>query len=408
VCDESEGSKTTLATDNPLRLKEVLQLVLSFVGHKQYLFLSLVNSSWKAEYHLLALTKPCERKHRQDKCTPGKCTSYAAAYASIPRLQLAFRDRAGVLRLTGDCQIERAAGRRAAIQILQQAIELGLQLTSRVAAGAIKSRDMQKLSWLHTEHRCPLPLDATTIAAEARHPDMLRWLQQSGCEFNEHTSYAAARTANNIEVLQLLQDTGCPLNRYACNAAVAAGDLQQLQWLHARGASLATVAPGEVFKGASVPIVHWLIEQGALAGVLSESTMALAAKLGDTELCKLLQAMDCPWDVRATAAAARYGQCDTLRFLREQGCPWDVRAFTNALNAEPFVCADPLPKLQYWAEQGTLAGAWLLNSLLEWAGSVNRLSVAVWLRQQGAQWPIMLCTHDRERGDTPWPEEAVA
>jgi hypothetical protein len=343
----------------------------------------------------------------QDKCTPGKCTSYAAAYASISRLQLAFRDRAGVVRLTGDWQIEHAAGRHADIQILQQAIELGLQPTSRVAEGAIRSRDMQKLSWLYTEHRCPLPQDATTIAAEARNLDMLHWLQQNGCESTEHTSYAAARTASNIEVLQLLQDSGCPLNRYACNAAVAAGDLQQLQWLHARGASLATVAPGEVFKGASLPMVHWLIEQGALAGVLSESTMALAARLGDTELCALLQSLDCPWDVRATAAAARYGHCDTLRFLHEQGCPWDVQAFTRALNTEPFVCTDPVPVLQYWAEQGALADAWLLSSLLEWAGSVSRLSVAVWLRQQGADWPSFLCTHDREHGDTPWPDEAV-
>jgi hypothetical protein len=61
---------------------------------------------------------------------------------------------------------------------------------------------------------------------------MLRWLQQSGCESNKHTSYAAARTARNIEVLRLLQDSGCPCDQYACNAAVAASDLQQLQWLH--------------------------------------------------------------------------------------------------------------------------------------------------------------------------------
>jgi hypothetical protein len=49
---EAKARKTTLATDNPLHWNEVLQLVLSFVGQKEYLFLSLVNSSWKAEYHI--------------------------------------------------------------------------------------------------------------------------------------------------------------------------------------------------------------------------------------------------------------------------------------------------------------------------------------------------------------------
>jgi hypothetical protein len=59
---------------------------------------------------------------------------------------------------------------------------------------------------------------------------MLRWLQQSGRMFDEHTSYAAARAATNLPVLQLLVDSGCPFNKYVCNAAVAAArDLAQLE-----------------------------------------------------------------------------------------------------------------------------------------------------------------------------------
>jgi hypothetical protein len=150
---------------------------------------------------------------------------------------------------------------------------------------------------------------------------MLRWLQQSGCEFSEHTSYAAAREANNIEVLQLLRESGCPFNKYVCNAAVAAGDLEQLKWLYAGGASLATVAPFEVCRGASIPIVHWLLEQGALEGVISASTMALAASFGDTELCRHLRSMDCPWDEQATAAAARHGTVTHCAFCMSQGAP---------------------------------------------------------------------------------------
>jgi hypothetical protein len=158
-------------------------------------------------------------------------------------------------------------------------------------------------------------------------------------------------------VLQLLHDSGCPLNKYACNAAVAAGDLEQLQWLHAHGASLATVTITEVAKGASLPIVHWLLEQGIVTSVVSESIMALAAKAGDTELCRRLQSA---------------------------GCPWDVSAFIHTLNAESFACADPLPVLQYWAEHGELTDKQLLNRLLNWASRNNKSNVIVWLQQQGA------------------------
>jgi hypothetical protein len=158
-------------------------------------------------------------------------------------------------------RVAHAAGQHASIQILEEAIVLGLALDCDITRGAIESTDVEKLRWLHIEQRCPLPQDATLVAAEAKSTDMLRWLQQHGCEFNEHTSYAAARVTNNLPVLQLLVDSGCPLNKYVCNAAVAAGDLEQLQWLHARGAPLDAVTPREIAKGASLPIVNWLLEQ---------------------------------------------------------------------------------------------------------------------------------------------------
>jgi hypothetical protein len=79
-----------------------------------------------------------------------------------------------------------------------------------------------------------------------------------------------------------------------------------------------------------------------------------------------------------------------------------VHAFITALAHKSFVCADPLPVLQYWAEQGALADTELLRWLLNWAGSVSNLSVAEWALQQGAMWPdVLRC------GRTVWLDEAV-
>jgi hypothetical protein len=399
---EAKAYKTAMA--DPLQQLGVLQLVMCFVGQKEYLYMSLVNSTWSAEYQVMVLTMPCEHSFHASRCT-----SYAAIFPSVSRLQLSVCDSAGLylrhrFHLRGDGRVERAAGKYASIETIKTAVGLGLELTCNVTQGAIESRDLDKLRWLHTEQQCPLPQDATLIAAKAKSVGVLRWLQESGCEFNEHTSYEAARMANNIEVLKLLYDSGCTINKYVCNAAVAPGDLEQLQWLHARGASLATVAAFEVSLGASVPVVHWLLDQGLIEGVISESTMELAASAGSVDLCRRLLCLDCPWDVRIIAAAARHGHCDTLRFLHEQECPWDEQAFSNALKSKPFACADPLSVLQYLTELYIFTDKQCWSSLLEWAGSANELSVAVWLRQQGAEWP---CEPETD-GITYWHAEMIA
>jgi hypothetical protein len=236
----------------------------------------------------------------------------------------------------------------------------------------------------------------------SRSADIMRWPQQSGFQCDEHTSYKAARTAHNLEVLQFLHDSGCPAKKYVCNAAVAAGDLEQLQWLCAHGASLDTVGPTEVCQGATFPIVCWLRQQGALRGIISEAAMAIAAGAGDTDFCRWLRSQRCRWDAHATTAAARSGHCDTLRFLHEGGCPRDMHSLLEALLLTPGACAEPLPVLQCLAEQGAFSGTRLLNWLLNWAGS--------WLRQQGAEWPDELYTRDRdnEHRGAPWCDKMVA
>eukprot|EP00953_Heterococcus_sp_UTEX-ZZ885_P000456 769-Heterococcus_DN1.PRE.1 len=105
--------------------------------------------------------------------------------------------------------------------------------------------------------------------------------------------------------------------------------------------------------------------------------MELAASAGSTDLCRRLLSLDCPWDARTVAAAARHDHCDTLRFLHEQECPWDAQAFSNALKSKPFACSDPLPVLQCLTELYIITDNQCWSSLLEWAGSANKLSVAV-------------------------------
>eukprot|EP00953_Heterococcus_sp_UTEX-ZZ885_P035568 18359-Heterococcus_DN1.PRE.1 len=158
---EAKACKTAMA--DPLQQLGVLQLVMCFVGHKEY-----HNSTWRAEYQVMVLTMPCEHS-----CHAGWCTSYAAVFPSVSRLQLAVCDSAGFylrhrFHLRGNGKVERAAGKHASIQMIETAVGLGLELTCNVTQGAIESRDVEKLRWLHTEQQCPLPQGATLIAAKAK------------------------------------------------------------------------------------------------------------------------------------------------------------------------------------------------------------------------------------------------
>jgi hypothetical protein len=163
--------------------QEFLQLILGFVGGEEFLVMSLVSSTWRAAYKASAVS--CEHCHHELRCT--YYTSYTAVFASIARLHVAYDLGLRQILSKQDCsKIEFAAGRHAAVQTLQEAVVLGLSPTCSVAQGAIESSDVQKLRWLCIEQQCPLPQDATLIAAKAKSTDMLRWLQQSGCVCDEH------------------------------------------------------------------------------------------------------------------------------------------------------------------------------------------------------------------------------
>jgi hypothetical protein len=61
--------------------------------------------------------------------------------------------------------------------------------------------------------------------------EMLKWMRQNGCPWNELACSNAAR-GGHLEVLQWLKQNGCPWNQDACYyAALGGGHLEVLQWL---------------------------------------------------------------------------------------------------------------------------------------------------------------------------------
>jgi hypothetical protein len=125
-----------------------------------------------------------------------------------------------------------------------------------------------------------------------------------------------------------------------------------------------------------------------------------AATHGDLHLCKWLRSAGCPWNGTACEAAARGGHLEVvLQFLHESGCVCDDTSILyETVNVDI---------LQYLWEQGlqqVATAAAQLSDVLSYAGSCNKLDIAKWVRQHGAQWPDVLQDID----GFPWHDSMVA
>eukprot|EP00953_Heterococcus_sp_UTEX-ZZ885_P012570 7207-Heterococcus_DN1.PRE.2 len=330
------------------------------------------------------------------------CTSYKAVFASASRVRAAHDS--GLRLHEANKQLSSCAGTYADVDTLEAAHDLGLPFSAHVMRGAASSRCLSKLQWLHIEQQCPFPGEITLIAARAGDVEMLRWLKSAGCCFDKWTSLRGAQSGNNLNVLQFLHAEGCPWHPNVCGAAGEAGDLEQLNWLFSHGATVDNSTAMIAARGGAVPVLEWLQQQQDVE--LKEHTMCCAAEHGHLQLCQWLHAQQCPWDDTATFSAARYNHCATLRWLIESGCPHDVTHVLNILSAAVLGARNgDFNTLQYLYECGIMASSDVLTDTLNTAGAHNKLAVAQWLRQHGAEWPAVLRSPFY---NDPWHGETLA
>jgi hypothetical protein len=396
------SKKQALAVcSNPLLQAGLLEVTFEFVGPGEALFIRAVNSSWKACYDKLttASQQDCSEEHVHGS----SCTAYPAVFASASRVKAALKS--GLRFDKAKDKLCVCAGRHAGIDALAAAHELGLPFSAAVMRGAASSRCLSKLQWLHIEQQCPFPGEITMIAARAGDVEMLRWLKSAGCCFDKWTSLRGAQSGNNLNVLQFLHAEGCPWHPNVCGAAGEAGDLEQLKWLFSHGATVDNSTAMIAARGGAVPVLEWLQQQQQDVE-LKEHTMCCAAEHGHLQLCQWLHTQQCPWDDTATFSAARYNHCATLRWLIESGCPHDVTHVLDILSAAVLGARNgDFNTLQYLYECGIMASSDVLTDTLNTAGAHNKLAVAQWLRQHGAEWPAVLRSPFY---NDPWHGETLA
>jgi hypothetical protein len=116
-------------------------------------------------------------------------------------------------------------------------------------------------------------------------------------------------------------------------------------------------------------------------------TMCQAATKGHLAACQFLYAQGCHWNTIVCTAAASANSLETLAWLHEHQCPWD--AFEICIIAAH---EGRTEMLHYVYEQEGAAEftATEHTLLLNIAGHTGHLIAAVFLREQGAEWPAQL------------------
>jgi hypothetical protein len=114
--------------------------------------------------------------------------------------------------------------------------------------------------------------------------------------------------------------------------------------------------------------------------VFTGAALAAAARQGHTAACVYLlqqqQQQHLLLDESACLSAIKGGHVDTLRCLREHGCPWDATIIRRNVAQKGSIAM-----MEYLQQQGLLATAAQLKTMLNIAAANNKLAAAQWLRE---------------------------
>ena len=95
-------------------------------------------------------------------------------------------------------------------------------------ANAAKNGHLEVLKWLR-ENGCPWDDWTCLYAAEYGHLEVLKWVRENGCPWDEDTCALAAWNGH-LEVLKWARENGCPWNWLTCASAAQNDHLEVLKW----------------------------------------------------------------------------------------------------------------------------------------------------------------------------------
>ena len=187
--------------------------------------------------------------------------------------------------------------------------------------------------------------EACANAAEKGFFDILQWLSEHGCPWDEKTCEEAA-SGGQFQILKYAHEQGCPWNSDTCKAAVSFGNLEYLKWIRANGCPwsedvLAAYSVNEevvkwaILDGCPVSnraynlivcnrtfnLLNWLFDQNITP---NEESMEYAASRSLVNVMKWLISKGFPLNSEVCDEAAKNGRLDIMQLAIDSGASYDL------------------------------------------------------------------------------------
>jgi hypothetical protein len=165
-------------------------------------------------------------------------------------------------------------------------------------------------------------LDVTKYAAFYNNKDCLEYLHNNKIEEYDENTCAATAYKNNLDLLKFLHQQNCPWNNLTCAAAANTGSLECLKYAHQNGCEMDYLTLSEAGRNGHIECMKYAIENGCSFLCKDnhnhdyESTCLLASSTNQIDSFKFAVDNGCPiqWSL---VTAARCGNSEMVKYIFE-------------------------------------------------------------------------------------------
>ena len=205
---------------SPMENVDVLRMVVTFVGNKNYRFVATISQSFYAAYI---------QEFPKDRETKVNASSVKFARICWEEMSDLMYNNLTDLQRRLSCSAA-IFGNLPAMQYLRSA---GCEWDIWTCERAAKNGHLNILKYAR-ENGCPWNECTCHSAAENGHLNILQYAHENGCPWNEDTCRSAAENGH-LNILQYARENGCPWDEYTCRYAAKNGHLTILQYTRENG-----------------------------------------------------------------------------------------------------------------------------------------------------------------------------
>ncbi|KAG5187916.1 hypothetical protein JKP88DRAFT_347896 [Tribonema minus] len=367
--------------------RDLLHIVLSYLGPGQHLFVATIGKRWRRAYNSTAISQGWHSTEPYVK------TRTSSACFSLARLKYAVQggklDMLSKSKTSTEHSFARTMGFNASQELLQWARANGMPWYDDVAIGAAAAGKLESLKWIHKQvlfgWSWPAYLSSGKVALVAAMYGQVAvlewmWMSRGGSFLKDLDIGEVAAVTGKVPTLHWMQGR--------CLSA------QKLQRIRDNAAFF--TQPG---------VLLWARDEGGVAW--DASTFTAATTSGSVDFCRWLRKEGCAFDLTdACVGAAFSGSIDMIKYVREiagqewslehvgmimlaagyegrlrafkwahaQGAPWLPAAFTAEQDGTHFCRVWRAPVLQWAIGHGCPWGDWTSQTcaLLKQSGNFDK------------------------------------